>query len=201
MTCSSTSPVSEPRQRCARISSGTCCLLMTQQLRPTPKRNSSHWQTASHRPVRTSDWPSVWRRRMSWDRTHKHRRSKAFTTTNSMMSASSPTSVPPSLTMSHWAQTATRWLGRQLQLSLVARLECGQAPSCLWRHIWRSTLPVLSAHCCMAAWHGLYMPGRRVGSTHSTWEASAVSWAYPGWKSNQRWCPVSCWSSQYVHSA
>ena len=26
----------------ARISSGTCCLLMTQQLRPTPRRNSSH---------------------------------------------------------------------------------------------------------------------------------------------------------------
>ena len=34
--------------------------------------------------------------------------------------------------------------------------------------IWRSTLPVLSAHCCMAARHGLHMPGRRVGSTHST---------------------------------
>ena len=34
--------VSEPRQRSARISSGTCCLLMTQQLRLTPRRNSSH---------------------------------------------------------------------------------------------------------------------------------------------------------------
>ena len=42
--------------------------------------------------------------------------------------------------------------------------------------------------------------GRRVGSTHSTWEASAVSWVYPGSQSNQHWCPVSCWSSQYVHS-
>ena len=31
-----------------------------------------------------------------------------------------------------------------------------------------STMPVLSAHCCMAARHGLHMPGRREGSTHST---------------------------------
>ena len=32
-------PVSEPRQRYARFSSGTCCLQMTQQLRLTPRRN------------------------------------------------------------------------------------------------------------------------------------------------------------------
>ena len=38
----STSLVSEPRQRHTRFSSGTCCLLMMQQLRPTPKRSSSH---------------------------------------------------------------------------------------------------------------------------------------------------------------
>ena len=158
MTGSSTSPVSEPRQRYARISSGTCCLLMTQQFRPTPRRNSCHWWTASHWPVRTSDWPSVWRRRISWDWTLKHRLSLAFTTTNSMLSASSPTSAPPSLTTSHWTQRSTKGLGRQLQLSLVAWLESGQAPSYLWRQIWRSTLPVLSAHCCMAARHGLHMP-------------------------------------------
>ena len=42
MAGSSTSLVSEPRQRYARFSSGTCCLLMMQQLRPTPRRNSSH---------------------------------------------------------------------------------------------------------------------------------------------------------------
>ena len=98
-----------------------------------------------------------------------------------MLSASSPISAPPSLTTSHWTQRSTRGLGRQLQLSLVARLECGEALSCLWRHTLCSTLPVISAHCCMAARHGLHMPGRRVGSTYSTWEASAVSWAYPGW--------------------
>ena len=97
-----------------------------------------------------------------------HRRSLAFTTTNSMLSARSPTSAPPSLTTSHWTQRSTGGLGRKLQLSLVARLECGQAPSCPWRQIWRSTLFVLSAHCCMAARHGLHMPGMRVGSTHST---------------------------------
>ena len=147
-------------KRYARISSRTCCLLMTQQLRPTPKRNSCHWWTASHRPVMTSDWPSVWRRRMPWDRTHKHRRSLACSTTNSMLSASSPTSAPPSLTTSHWPQRSTRGLGRQLQLSLVARLECGQAPICLWRQIWRSTLPVLSAHCCMAERHELHYAGQ-----------------------------------------
>ena len=33
----------------------------------------------------------------------------------------------------------------------------------VWTRPKRSTLPVLSAHCCMAAIHGLHMPGRRVG--------------------------------------
>ena len=175
MAGSSTALVSEPRQTYARFSSRTCCLLMMHQLRPTPRRNSSHWWTASHSHVRTSDWPSVWRRRMSWGRSQKHCQSLPSTTMNSMLSASSPTSAPPSLTTSHWTQRSTRGLGRQLQLSLVSRLECGQAPSCLWRQRWQSTMPVLSAHCCMAARHGLHMPGRREGSTHSTWEASAVS--------------------------
>ena len=67
----------------------------------------------------------------AWDRTHKHRRLLAFMTTNSMLSASSSTAAPPSLTSSLWTQRSTRGLGRKLQLSLVARLECGQAPSCL----------------------------------------------------------------------
>ena len=55
MRGSSTSPVSESRERYARISSGTSCLLMTQQLRPTPRRNSCHRWAASHMPVRISD--------------------------------------------------------------------------------------------------------------------------------------------------
>ena len=133
MAGSPTSPVSEPRHRYARFSPGTCCLLMTQQLRPTPRRNSSHWWTASHRPVRTSDWPSIWRRRMSWDRTHKHRRSLPSTTMDSILSASPPTSAPPSLTTSHWTHISTRGLARQRQLSSVSLLECGQAPICLRR--------------------------------------------------------------------
>ena len=45
------------------------------------------------------------------------------TTTNLMLSASSPTSAPPSLTTSPWTQRSTRGLGRQRQLSLVSRLE------------------------------------------------------------------------------
>ena len=44
---------------------------------------------------------------MSWDRTHKHRRSLALKTTNSMLSANSPTSAPPSLTTSRWTQIST----------------------------------------------------------------------------------------------
>ena len=56
---------------------------------------------------------------MSCDRTHKHHRSLAFTTTNSMLSASSPTSAPPSLTTSLWTQRSTRGLGRQLRTARV----------------------------------------------------------------------------------
>ena len=33
---------------------------------------------------------------------------------------------------------------------------------------WQSRMPVLSAHCCIAARRGRHMPGRREGSTHST---------------------------------
>ena len=132
---------------------------MTQQLWPTPRRNSSHWWTASHRPVRNSDWPSVWKRRMSWDRTHKHPRSLPSTTMNSMLS---PSVHQPRL-HHDWQplQRSTRGLARQLQLSPVSRLRRGQDPSCIWRHRWQSTMSVLSAHCCMAAVHGLHMPGRR----------------------------------------
>ena len=64
---------------------------------------------------------------MSWDRTQKHCQSLPSTTMNSMLSASSPTSAPPSLTTSPWTQRSTRGLGRQLQLSFVSRLECGLA--------------------------------------------------------------------------
>ena len=41
-----------------------------------------------------------------------------------------------------WTQISTRGLGRQLQLSPISRLECGQAPSCLSRQRWQSTMPV-----------------------------------------------------------
>ena len=40
-------------------------------------------------------------------------------------------SAPPSLTTSPWTQMSIKVLGMQLQLSLVSRLECGQAQSCL----------------------------------------------------------------------
>ena len=46
---------------------------------------------------------------------------------NAILSANSQTSTPPSLTTSLWKQRSTRGLERQLQLSPVSRLECGQA--------------------------------------------------------------------------
>ena len=176
MAGSSTLPVSDPIQRSARFSSWTCCMLMTQQLRPKPRRNSCHWWTASHMPVQASDWQSVWWRRTSWERTQKRHRSSQSTTTNSMLSASVPTSVPPSLTTSPWTHISTKGSGTQLLLSLVSWLECGQAPSCRWRRIWQPAMPVLPAYLCMAAMYRLHMPGRTEGIR----EASAVSWAYPG---------------------
>ena len=57
---------------------------------------------------------------MSWDSTQKHRRSLPSTTMSSMLSASSPTSAPPSLTTSPWTLGSTRGLGRQLQLPPVS---------------------------------------------------------------------------------
>ena len=203
MAGSPTSPVSQLRQRYARFSSGTCCLLMTQQLRPTPMRNSSHWWTASHRPVRTSDWPSVWRRRMSWDRTQKHRRSLPSTIVNTMLSASSPTSAPSSLTTSHWTQRSTRGLERQLQLSPVSRLKCGEAPSCPWRQIWQYTKPCL-CYQNIAVWQRdmdyVYRAGEK--AQHIPPERQPpYPWNILAGQRNQRQCLVRCWSSRYVHSA
>ena len=40
--------------------------------------------------------------------------------------------------------------------------------------------PVLSAHWCTTARHGPHMPDRRKDSIPSTWEAAAISLAYPG---------------------
>ena len=129
MAGSSTSPVSEPRQRYTRLSSRTCCLLMTQQLQRTPMMNSSHWWTAYHRSV------SVLRTdHQSEGDEHPgtgHYRSLSSTTTNSILSDSSPTQVPSSLTTYPRTQRSTRGFGRQLQLSLVSRLEYEKDPSCL----------------------------------------------------------------------
>ena len=93
--------------------------------------------------------------------TQKHCRSLQSTTMNSMMSASSPTSAPPSLTTSPWTQISTRRLVRQLQLSLVSRIECGQAPSYLEdKDDGLQCHSVLLAHCCMSARHGLHYAGQ-----------------------------------------
>ena len=97
---------------------------------------------------------------MSWDRTQKHRRSLPLPTMNSMLSASSPTSAPPSLTTPPWTQRSTRGLGRQLQHSPVSRFECG-----LWR------CPKVSVKTNMAVYNACVISTLLYGS--ETWTAYA----------------------------
>ena len=139
---------------------------------------------------------------MSWDRTHTHRRLLAFTTTNLVLSGSAPTAAPPSLTTSHWTQRSTR---------------IGKAASTLARRtarVWTS--PKLSVETNMAVYIACVISTLLFGNvllwtTHAGQESRFNTFhlrstpPYPGHilagQSNQRRCPVSCWSSQYVHSA
>ena len=115
MVGSSTLSASRPRQRYAMFSSGTCSMLMTQQLRPTPggTRFIDGMLLTCMQGLRTD---------------HQSEAQPVITieTMNSMLSVSSPNSGPPSLTISPWTQRSTRGLGRQLQLSPVSQLECGR---------------------------------------------------------------------------
>ena len=63
------------------------------------------------------------------DRIQRHRRSLPSTTTNSMLSASSPTSAPPSLTTSPWTQRSTRELAASSLARLTARMWTNPKPS------------------------------------------------------------------------
>ena len=101
------------------------------------------------------------------------------------------TEAPPVITIDDYEHDAVcqfTYIGSTItdNLSLDAEIDTriGKAASTLARlttRVWTSAeLFVLSAHCCMAARHGLRMPARREGSTHSTCESSAVSWEYPG---------------------
>ena len=121
---SSTSPDSEPRQNNATFSSGTCCLLITQQLRPTPGRNFVRWWTASLRPVNDFGLTISLKKTSVLGRTgHRsiagqyHRRLRTWC-----------------CLLFHLHRLHHHWqplLGR-----------------CLCRHIWRSTMTALPAHCC-----------------------------------------------------
>ena len=133
MTGSSTSPVSELRQR-TKVRK----VLVRDMLFADDAAVATHTQEELQslmdcfsQACKDFGLTISLKRRMSWDRTQKHCRPLPSTTTNLMLSASSPTSSPPSLTTSPWTQRSTRGLGRQRQLSLVSRLECGHAPSCL----------------------------------------------------------------------
>ena len=79
-----------------------------------------------------------------------------------------------------WTLRSIRGLERQQQHLLASLHECGPTPDWQWRPRWSCTMPVLSAHWCTAARRGPHMPDRRKDSIPSTWDASAVSWAYPG---------------------
>ena len=87
--------------------------------------------------------------------------------------------VTPSPTTSPWTLRSIRGLERQPQHLLASLHECGLTPNWQWRPRWSCTMPVLSAHWCTAARRGPHMPDRRKDSIPSTWEASAVSLAYP----------------------
>ncbi len=138
---------------------------------------------------------------MSWDRTLKHRRSLPSTTRNSMLSASSPTSAPPSLTTSPSTQRYTRGLGRQLQLSpyhgssvvkpqAVCEDKDGSLQCLCCQHIavWQRYMD----YVCRAGEKAQLIPPEK----HPPYPGHIMSG-----QCNQHWCPVSCWSSQYVHSA
>ena len=168
MVGSSTSPISEPRQSYARLSSGTCCLLMTQQLRPTPRRNSSLMDCFSHA---CKDFGLTIRLKK----------------TNVL---GQDTYAPPVISIHDYELDAVgkfTYLGSTItdNLSLDAEIyrRIGKAASTLARRtarVW--TRPKLSVKTNMAVYIACvistllygsetwttYMPGRRVGSTHST---------------------------------
>ena len=124
---------------------------------------------------------------MSWDRTQsKHCRSLPSTTTNLMLSASSPMSAPPSLTTSPWTQRSTRGLGRQRRqftylsstitdnLSLDAEIDkrIGKAASTLAHltaRVW--TRPKLSVKTKMAVYNACVTSTLLYGS--ETWTTYA----------------------------
>ena len=137
----------------------------------TPKGNCSCLWTTSPRPAKTLGWSSVWRRQMSWAKTHRHHQSSPLMTMSSKSFTNSCTLGPPSLITSPLTLRSTRGLGRQPQHLLAWHQECGQTPSWPWRQRWLCTMPASSAPCSMAARHGPRMPIRRKGSTLSTLEA------------------------------
>ena len=133
------------------------CLLMTQQLQPTPRKNSSRW-TASHRPV-----------------------IKSFRLTISLKKTdvlAEDTEAAPVINIDYYELDAVcqfTYVGSTItnSLSLDADIEkrIGKAAStlaCITAQVWTSpklsvktrmaaTMPVLPAHCCKAARHGLHI--------------------------------------------
>ena len=95
----------------------------------------------------------MWRCRTSLHVTQKHRRA-LLSTTNSMLSVSSPTLAAQPCTITDNISLDTSVdkiprLGRQLELSLVSRLECGQTPRYRlgYRPKCQSIMLVLPTHC------------------------------------------------------
>ena len=158
--------------------------------------------------LRTSDWPSVWKRRKSWDRIPKHCRSLPSTTMNSMLSASSSTSASSSRTTSPWTQRWTRWLGNTVNSrpahgssvdkpqAVCEDKDCSLHCLC-YQHIavWQRDMTYVIArhdYVCRAGEKAQHIPPEK----HPSYPGNILAG-----QSNLRWCPVSCWSSQYAHSA
>ena len=109
----------------------------------------------------------------------------------------------PSPTTSPWTLRSIRGLERLPQHLLASLHESGPTPNWQWRPRWSCTMPVLSAHWCTAVRRGPHMPDRRKDSVPSTWEASAVSLAYPGKTEcpTPRSCPELTFRAQIAQAA
>ena len=132
---------------------------------------------------------------MSWDRTQTHRRSLSSTTTNSMLSASSPTAAPPSLTTSPWTQRSIRGLGRRLK-SRSFHGSSVDKPQAVYNACVNSTL--LSGSETWTTYAG---KERRLNTLHLRSIRRILGIYILTGQSNTCRCTVSCWSSQYVHPA
>ena len=90
--------------------------------------------------------------------------SSPLTTTNSMLSVSSPTSATPALNISHCTQRSTRGPERQLRLSAIGEEKYNSLQRLRYQHIavWQQNMDYISVL------HGPGL-GPRAGPARSPW--------------------------------